>query len=256
MFNKSKFMIVLFSVVTSMSALVNTYAADENFIDGDGTASYNTENVDDLDNEVSIEYNGVRYIYFDTDLCPHIYNKDSGLYEIYKGPVKPGWIKYQKKWYYLNDDGSKKTGWFNDNGKWYYLYKTGAMAEDVQIEYWHVGKDGVWDGKTQAQSIKMEASIKTEKDTYEKGISKINYTLTNNTVDEMGLGMDCVLEKYDNGKWSLAPTKEKLVFLEIECLIEPCKSYDEVFSLEPYEELTPGLYRLNYEGMYAEFKVE
>jgi glucan-binding YG repeat protein len=32
-----------------------------------------------------------------------------------------GWIQYNKKWHYLQDDGTVKTGWFREGTKWYYL---------------------------------------------------------------------------------------------------------------------------------------
>lgn len=218
-----------------------------------GINVYAATHTADSSDDMWIEYMGGTYCYKDSSLVPYGYD-DS--YFIYNGPVKSGWIKYQDKWYYLNEDGTKKTGWLDDNGKWYYLYKTGAMAEDVQIDFWYVGKDGIWDGITQPEAKKMEATIKTEKDVYESGVTEIKYTLNNNLVDQLVLGDDCVLEKYENENWSIAPTKKELSFYDVCIGYEPCTSYSETLDLEPYENLTPGLYRINYEGMYSEFYVQ
>lgn len=254
MFKRYKLSILLTTIILSMCSSMEVYAYEDMVEVLENETCFASHIVDPVEVDW-IYYDGNRYFYRDSSLCPYTYDENNA-YVQYEGPIKSGWIKYENRWYYLNADGSKKTGWLNDNGNWYFLYNTGAMAENTQIDYWCVGPDGLWDGKTQDEAAKMDVSIKTEKEVYEQGVTEIKYTLTNNTIDAISLGEDCILEKYENNKWSTAPHKKELSFNDIAWLVEPGISYNKTFNLKSYEELTPGLYRLNYEGMYSEFQVK
>lgn len=217
MFKRYSFSILLTAIAVFMCSSTLAYA-DRDIIEilGDGT-SIASHIIDPVEPEW-IYYDGNRYYYEDSSLCPYTYDKNDKRVK-YEGPVKSGWVKYENKWYYLNADGSKKTGWLNDNGNWYFLYNTGAMAENTQIDYWCVGPDGVWDGKTQTEAAKMDISIKTEKEVYEQGVTEIKYTLRNNTIDTTSLGEDCILEKYEDNKCSTAPHEKELSFHDIAWLV-------------------------------------
>jgi stage II sporulation protein D len=45
---------------------------------------------------------------------------------------KPGWLKEQEKWYYIQSNGTKATGWLKDASKWYYLGTNGVMLTGWQ----------------------------------------------------------------------------------------------------------------------------
>ena len=45
---------------------------------------------------------------------------------------KPGWLKEQGKWYYIQSNGTKATGWIKDASKWYYLGTNGVMLTGWQ----------------------------------------------------------------------------------------------------------------------------
>ncbi|CAI3702734.1 putative secreted protein [Clostridium neonatale] len=59
-----------------------------------------------------------------------------------------GWIKDENngKWHYLDvNSGEKKTGWFKDTDrKWYYLNSDGSMAYDTYIDGYYVNSNGVY----------------------------------------------------------------------------------------------------------------
>ena len=72
-----------------------------------------------------------------------------------------GWVKTDKGWNFIKDNGAKASGeWVSDSdgtywidsdtymakgwrqveGKWYYLRSNGAVAKN----YWAAGQDGTW----------------------------------------------------------------------------------------------------------------
>ncbi|WP_413299514.1 hypothetical protein AA0X95_16035 [Bacillus sp. 1P10SD] len=58
---------------------------------------------------------------------------------------KPGWLKEQGKWYYIQPNGTKATGWIKDASKWYYLGTNGVMLTGWQKDaskWYYLGANG------------------------------------------------------------------------------------------------------------------
>jgi glucan-binding YG repeat protein/lysophospholipase L1-like esterase len=71
------------------------------------------------------------------------------------GTMRTGWVKSGNEWYYLNSDGAMKTGWISYRGAWYFLDHTGVMKTG-----W-VKSAGKWyylesDGKMETGWVQVE----------------------------------------------------------------------------------------------------
>lgn len=58
--------------------------------------------------------------------------------------METGWLMWNSRWYYLNQDGVMiRNAWVWDNEKWYYLGSDGAMLENIWTpDGYYVGIDG------------------------------------------------------------------------------------------------------------------
>ncbi|MDR3598307.1 immunoglobulin-like domain-containing protein [Clostridium sp.] len=193
---------------------------------------------------------------------------DGGNYYYLKddGNMATGWIKVDNSWFYLNPSGEMKTGWLNDNGKWYYLDKNGVMVFNTTIDGYYLGTDGVWipsssstDNTTkQDESNLQDLTMKTEKSIYELGTREIKVYITNNSKKEVYYGLQYEVEKFENNNWIKVPFKEEVMIAQIAYSLQPGKTSTQVISLENFNNLTAGKYRIVKLGgtLTAEFELK
>lgn len=77
-----------------------------------------------------IKYNN-KWYYLDENGEPKkgwIIDEDKKYYLDKDGVMATGWIFDDGKWYYLKENGSMATGWIFDDASWYYLKENGSMA--------------------------------------------------------------------------------------------------------------------------------
>lgn len=103
--------------------------------------------------------------------------------------------------------------------------------------------------------------MSSEKDGVTLSISAIRgntvtVVISNNSSEEFIYGTHYSLQKEINGVWNVLPHKlSNYAFADIACILPAGESREEVCDLTMYGELSDGHYRIEKEGMVAEFSV-
>lgn len=72
----------------------------------------------------------------------------------------------------------------------------------------------------------------------------IYLTLTNLTADEYNYGVEYYIQKYENDKWTTLKTINDVVFIAVEYILDTNSSREITISLNNYDTLTDGTYRV------------
>lgn len=101
--------------------------------------------------------------------------------------------------------------------------------------------------------------LSLDKEIYESEDDRFLLTVHNNSQNEVTYGVAFTVEKLRNGEWYVIEPEEEIAFIMIAHILDPGEAAEEEISLDYYEPLEPGHYRIvrEIEGdvLTAEFQV-
>lgn len=167
---------------------------------------------------------------------------------------------------YYNIDSDFTSGWQMSDGKYYFYAMNGTMLQDTIVDGYYLGLDGALD-TTKSQAPLQNMNMKAEKSVYSLGTNKIKVSFINNTDVQCECGTYYEVDKWEDGKWKRLEFSGSADFEEIQIIMPAgikCEDTYKLSTLEDFEDLTPGKYRIvkeisNSEGythVTAEFELQ
>lgn len=167
---------------------------------------------------------------------------------------------------YYNIDSDSVSGWQVNDGKYYFYTMDGTMVKDTTVDGYYLDSDGVLD-TTKGQAPLQNMNMRTEKKVYPLGTKKVKVSFINNTGMQCGCDAYYRVDKWENGKWNRLEFSQDIAFEEIQIIMPAgikCEDTYKLSTLEDFEDLTPGKYRIvkemaNSEGythVAAEFELQ